>query len=232
MAKQEGKQARNTSQGSDFSTWLNHYLEDIDTDLTALAAKVGISQGYLSLLRHGRRARPSREIVEALADVFGAPLEEALKAAGLSVHTRSVSPPPVRTRGGIRVVAPEAKILVNWSCQIGTGKVTLHVDFQQVADDTFEVFIKLTPEVKQKPTPSDLHVEGIRGYHVHLLTDGRKQAEVKAAALAEGIVFTLRTGVHEFRCQSEESEEEMVLLIPFGVRQPAELSSTEHVMAH
>lgn len=211
------KQLSSTSQKTDFATWLNRYLEETDADLTSLAASAGISQGYLSMLRHGKRIRPSRQVVEALATAFGIPIEEALKAAGLSVpvRTRGSIQSAVRTRGRSRALASEESAL-GWSCRIETGKVALQADVQQLAEDTFQVRLKMTPLAQG--------VENMKGCHVHWLMDGLEQAAINAPA--EGITFTLRSGKHEFRCQWEEGEE-LMLRVPVGISRVAEPLSTK-----
>jgi transcriptional regulator with XRE-family HTH domain len=211
------RQLSSTSQETNFATWLNRYLEGTDADLTSLAAKAGISQGYLSMLRHGKRSHPSRQVVEALAAVLGIPREDALKAAGLPVRPLSALRRPGLTHGWDRAILTEGGTLSGWSCQVGTGKVTLQADVQQVGEGTFQVRLKLTHSADG--------VEGMRGYHVRWLRDGLEQAAVSATA--EGVTFTLPAGEHEFRVKRDGDEEELVLRVPISLNKAAEPPATE-----
>jgi len=67
---------------SEFGAWLNARISESQIDPTGLAARAGISHGYLSMLRSGQRLRPSPDVVDALAGALGAPTDEARHAAG------------------------------------------------------------------------------------------------------------------------------------------------------
>ena len=64
------------SESNSFAGWLDGQFQKAGSDLTRIAAQAGISQAYLSMLRSGKRQRPSRHKVEALAQVLGVPVED------------------------------------------------------------------------------------------------------------------------------------------------------------
>jgi transcriptional regulator with XRE-family HTH domain len=54
-----------------FGTAVERLMNDTATTYRGLAAKTGLSAGYLNHLVHGNRPVPSNEIVERLASAFG-----------------------------------------------------------------------------------------------------------------------------------------------------------------
>ena len=54
-----------------FGPTIERLMADTGTTYRALAAKTGLSAGYLNHLVHGNRPVPSNEVVETLAAAFG-----------------------------------------------------------------------------------------------------------------------------------------------------------------
>lgn len=77
------RRTRTSEPSRGFSEWLERCLAEAGLDPKEAAARAGITQSYLSMLKTGRRTRPSAEKVVSLASVLGADPGEALKAANL-----------------------------------------------------------------------------------------------------------------------------------------------------
>jgi transcriptional regulator with XRE-family HTH domain len=203
--KRTKKASNKTTQISeDFAALLDRYLEQTNTRLTEIAASAGISQAYLTMLRQGKRERPSRNVVEALASVLGIPLPEALKAAGLATGAFG---------GVVRFMTrPQNELL--WSCQIEAGQVALRAEVQKKDDTVFQIRLRVTTVDGRSETKSHRLI--------HWFMDGQEQAA--AGASMDGVTFTLQPGEHEFRCRWEGGEE-LILKVPVGITKPAFLLS-------
>jgi transcriptional regulator with XRE-family HTH domain len=215
MTTMRKKQTDNPSHVTDFATKLNDYIQRYKGNLTLLASKSGITPGYLYMLRHGIRKYPSRDVIRRLAMALDMPLEDALKAAGLSTRPFGTHALSEKRRNGSRAVIPEQTAFADWGCQFNTGRGAFHVYVKHLGEDIFQVQLNTTPSEPPGGDKQDCKVQWF--------ADGQKRAEIIAST--NEVILTLRSGEHEFRCRWEE--EEFVLKIPVGIGRGIEPPSME-----
>ena len=195
----------NHQQQTSFTKFLNEKLVASPDRMTTIAGKAGITLQYLSMLKTGRRLRPSRKTVEDLAEALGANLNEALSAANLP-HPRRTDMQLVERSARLSKRISYGMVSVNWRCQVKVGQVSLLAQVKQIAEKTFQVIIKqIAEEEHGQPEPC----------HVQWFMNGEEHAAMSVTA--EGAILTLQEGEHEFRCQWENSEEEAIFYMDFRV---------------
>jgi len=174
------------AQQRSFSTWLDHELRRAGLELSEVARRAGISQGYLSMLKKGTRKRPARDKVLSLAAALDSDTAEALQSADLP----DVQPVPTQ------------KYIRSGHCSI--SGVSIGIETENIL---FEAGIRDTADGQCE---YQVHIKLLRS------KDGEtaKGEFTRLAGLGETFTFRPFASDCQLTCQLCEESDQMVLKVP------------------